>query len=154
MNDPLGGRTTQGRVVRRAILVVGITVAVAVFVSVRLHHSPSRPRGVSGKVIYHGTATVRDGGDVNVVLGDRSFDPTYVKGPAGARFVVHLRAEGFHAHSFTVPSLGIDVTVPPGGTADVPVTIPANPSTVFYCRFHQAQGMQGAITARQGASTS
>ena len=71
-----------------------------------------------------------------MILGERSFSPTFLKGAPDTRVVVLLHAEGFHAHSFTVPSLGIDITIPPGGTAEVPITIPAGPTTLFYCRFH------------------
>ena len=35
------------------------------------------------------------------------------------------------------------VSVPPG--AEVSVTLPSSGNVVFYCRFHQAAGMQGAF---------
>jgi plastocyanin len=146
VSEPTGRHRGVSHDVRWAIL-IGVAVVVVAFalVSLWVGRAPGRPAGITGKLVNHGTVNVREGTRVTVVLGARSFNPTFLRGPAGTRFLVHLQAEGFHAHSFTVPSLGIDVTLPPGGVADVSITIPEAATSVFYCRFHRPLGMQGAI---------
>jgi plastocyanin len=141
-----GEGTSRG--VRRAILLTMAALVVVAVVLIWARPSPDRPTGITGKLVNHGTTNVHEASKITVVLGERSFSPTFLRGPAGTRFLVHLQAEGFHAHSFTVPSLGIDVTLAPGSVTDVPITIPAASTSIFFCRFHRSQGMQGAIIER------
>jgi|SRR5947209_6202585 len=145
ISDGTGRHPATSHRVRWAIIAVAVAVVTFSLVTLWVGRAPGRPAGITGKLVNHGTANVGDGTRITVVLGARSFNPTFLRAPAGTRFVVHLQAEGFSAHSFTVPSLGIDVTVPPGGVADVSITVPDAATSVFYCRFHRALGMQGAI---------
>jgi plastocyanin len=47
-------------------------------------------------------------------------------------------------HTFTVDGENIDVTVAPGTSQDVTIDLPAG-TYPFFCRFHQSQGMTGAL---------
>lgn len=58
---------------------------------------------------------------------------------------VHLHNEGDEAHTFTIEEADVDETLQPGDTRDVEVTVPDADVTTIFCRFHQGQGMQGAI---------
>jgi len=61
-----------------------------------------------------------------------------------------LENEGDAPHTFTIDALDIDTEVAPGGSAEVEVTLPGQDATLFYCRFHQGQGMQGAVYFEEG----
>jgi plastocyanin len=93
----------------------------------------------------HGTATAKDGMEVEV--DNFYFGPNVIKATPGQTFKVALANEGGATHTFTIDSLGIDVTLAPEQKMDVTITAPSAAGTVqFYCRFHQSSSnMQGAI---------
>ena len=132
-------------------VIAAVVVLVGIVVGLHLLNRPgaSAPgAALPGKVVNRGTATVAPGATLNITLGSTSFAPTFVKGPSGARIVLHLQNEGYHAHTFTAPALGVDVVLAPGQVADVPVKLP-DPGTVrFECTFHSALGMKGAFILR------
>jgi len=83
-----------------------------------------------------------------MLLEDTSFSPTFIRASPGSHFTIALHDQGFHAHTFTVPALGIDLTLAPNTTTNVDITVPPSGVVVYECRFHQAQGMQGAFVIR------
>jgi plastocyanin len=76
---------------------------------------------------------------------DFYFNATFLKADPGATVTVELKNEGKNQHTFTIDSLGIDKVLNPDGKATVQVKIPATGQAAFYCRFHKANGMQGAF---------
>ncbi len=108
--------------------------------------SDKPPVRIEGKVNEHGTKTASD--DLEVELDDVYFSPTYIKASAGQQFAIELHNEGTGRHTLTSPDLGIDLELEAGGRRTVTVTAPASGHAVFYCRFHQLQGMQGALLVR------
>lgn len=99
---------------------------------------------IEGEVNVHGSASVT-GSEAEVELDDFYFDPTFFEAEPGATITVQLHNEGEASHTFTIDDLEIDETLDAGGEGEVEVTLPDSGPVVFYCRFHQAQGMQGAF---------
>jgi plastocyanin len=112
------------------------------------------PVEIDGKVNRHGTAKVK-GDAVDVEAADFYFEKTYLKGKAGKTVGVTVTNEGAVDHTFTIDGQGVDEELAPGDSIDVDVTVPADGKpAVFYCRFHQATGMQGAVFSKKGAKPS
>jgi plastocyanin len=107
--------------------------------------SSSAPVSISGKVNNHGTKDVKDGDSLEMEADDFYFGPTFIKGPAGAKVTLELHNEGKAKHTFTIDDQKIDQQLDPDAKADVSVTLPASGVLVYYCQFHQNQGMQGAL---------
>jgi len=96
----------------------------------------------------HGTKGVS--GETKIELDDYYFSPTILKGKGGQQIALELENGGSVEHSFTIDSQGIDKVIAPGGTAKVTVTLPASGSVSFYCKFHKASGMAGALVTSGG----
>lgn len=103
------------------------------------------PVELEGEVNDHGTAQL-SGGELDVVQGDLFFEPTFVEvTDPGAQVTVQVANEGNVEHTFTIEEQGVDLVLSPGGEGEVTVTTPETGSLTFVCRFHLAQGMQGAF---------
>ena len=107
--------------------------------------SSSAPVSIPGKVNNHGTKDVKDGDTIEMEADDFYFGPTFIKGPAGAKITVDLENEGKAKHTFTIDDQKLDQELDAGAKATVSVTLPASGTLVYYCQFHQNQGMQGAL---------
>jgi plastocyanin len=106
--------------------------------------SESPPVSLQGATNDHGTKTASN--DMEIELDDFYFAPTYVRATAGERITVELHNEGQAPHTFTSNGLGnIDEELAPGARKTITITASAGGAAVFYCRFHQGQGMQGAV---------
>ena len=101
------------------------------------------PVSLSGTTNDHGTKTAR--AKLEMELDDFYFGPTFVEASAGQNFTIELENEGTAQHTFTSTDLGIDVQLEPGQKKTVTVTAPRSGVALFMCRFHQNQGMQGAV---------
>lgn len=106
--------------------------------------------GETAPVVLPGTVNDHGKGDatsgtLEVELDDFYFAPTYIKGKPGAKVMLNLTNEGEAGHTFTVDQPKVDVTVAAGGTGVAGLTLPTSGALAFYCRFHKAQGMQGAF---------
>jgi plastocyanin len=110
----------------------------------------SAPVSLSGTVNDHGTKDLKGKDETEVEIDDFYFGPTYLKVANGATVKLELSNEGKNQHTFTAPALGVDETLAPGASKDVTVTMPAAGAVGFFCRFHQGQGMQGALYANAG----
>lgn len=110
------------------------------------------PVTLSGTVNDHGTKDLAGADEVDVELDDFYFGPTFIKAAPGAQVKVELENEGKAPHTFTIDALKVDQTVQPGEDATVTVTLPASGPVAFYCKFHKAQGMQGAFYFAAGGS--
>lgn len=112
------------------------------------------PISLSGSVNFEGTADKSGAGSsfsLEVEQEDFSFAPTFVEAAPGARVTVELRNEGDAQHTFTIEALDVDEVVDGGDTAEVAVVLPEESPVRFTCRFHEAQGMQGAFYFESGA---
>jgi plastocyanin len=98
------------------------------------------------KANLHGSADVAGKSSIEVEMDDNYFSPTILKGTPGQSLTVDLHNEGKMAHTFTLPSEGVDTVVQPGKEATVHITFPRSGGRVlFYCRFHAQLGMRGAL---------
>ena len=101
------------------------------------------PVSLPGEVSDHGTAKAEN--DMEIELGDLYFGPTFIAAKAGQKFSVELHNEGSARHTFTSGDLGVDLELPGGDRRTISLTAPASGTASFHCRFHEGQGMQGAV---------
>jgi plastocyanin len=131
-----------------ALLLGGITPAGA---STAAKDKP--PVKISGDVNNKGTGKV-SGDAVEHEAGDLYFEKTFIKGKPGSTVGVTIENEGSTDHTFTIDAQGVDEELAPGDSIDVDVKIPKNRKpAVFYCRFHESSGMQGAFFSKKGSSS-
>ncbi len=104
------------------------------------------PVQLEGRTNERGTRSAVN--DLEIEIDDAYFAPTYVRASAGQDFAVELHNEGTVRHTFTAPDLGVDLELEPGDRRTVSITAPGSGHAVFHCRFHQLQGMQGAVFVR------
>jgi len=96
-------------------------------------------------VAFHGQKTFS--GEGSVELDDNYFEPTLIKGKAGATVKLELENEGAREHNFTLERQHLDKDVEAGKKVVVSVKIPASGRLTFYCKYHVAKGMGGALQA-------
>ncbi len=102
------------------------------------------PVSLAGTTNNHGTKTAS--GETEVELDDFYFGPTFIKAKAGQKIEIELKNEGKAVHTFTSTDLGnVDEQLAAGTSKKITVTAPASGHALFFCRFHQGQGMQGAV---------
>ena len=98
-----------------------------------------------GSMTGHGSATVSR--EVTIQLTDQGFVPNYVQSTSGHDLSVTLINTGQRPHSFTIDSLGVDVTVDPGQTKTVTVQPTAGLGDFSYVSHAPGDdGMQGELT--------
>lgn len=93
----------------------------------------------------HGEADVTGKSDEDVEIDDFYFEPTVLKGEPGQKITLHLENEGDTTHNFSITDQNIDTDVDSGDDADVDVTFPQSGTVMFFCKFHQGQGMLGGL---------
>ena len=74
-----------------------------------------------------------------------AFDPTFIEAQPGAALAVQLSNSDNVQHTFTIDEADIDVLLDEQGEELVDVVVPESGHLRFYCRFHEAEGMAGAI---------
>jgi plastocyanin len=100
--------------------------------------------GLTGPIEDRGTAEA-SGGAVTLDASEFAFAPTCVESGAGETLEVTVTNTGSALHNLTVESLGIDEDVQAGETITLQVTLPDSGSLPFVCKYHVANGMQGAF---------
>src|SRR5579859_4846258 len=110
-------------------------------------NTATAPVTMPGSTNDHGSTDLSGMGgsaEVTVAQHDFYFGPTFIKASSGARVKITVRNMGSVEHTFTSSALGLDHALMPGQSYTVTITVPNSPA-LFYCRFHQASGMQGAF---------
>ena len=110
------------------------------------------PVTLSGKVNDEGTKDAVGTDELEVEADDFYFKPTFVKVTAGQKLTLALKNEGSAAHTFTSTELGVDKELPPGASETIEITVPSADAVAFFCKFHQASGMQGALFTKEGSA--
>jgi plastocyanin len=110
------------------------------------------PVQLPGQVTDKGTKDATGATSLAVEQDDYYFKPTFIKATAGQKLTLTVKNEGKASHTFTSTELGVDKELKPGESASIDVTVPSADATLFFCRFHQSSGMQGAIYTKDGAS--
>jgi plastocyanin len=94
----------------------------------------------------HGTEDVAGMSSVEMGMDDSYFEPTVLSGEAGQTLTVQLTNECSNQHTFTIDSLGVDVSLAGGDTGEAEVTFPDSGALLFYCQFHDDLGMRGGLS--------
>ena len=100
--------------------------------------------GLSGPIEDRGTAKAA-GGAITLDASEFAFSPTCVEAGPGETIEVTLTNSGSALHNLSVESLAIDEDVQAGETISAEVTLPDSGSVPFTCKYHIANGMQGAF---------
>jgi plastocyanin len=100
--------------------------------------------GLSGPIEDRGTAEA-SGGAITLDASEFAFSPTCVEAGGGQTLEVTVTNSGSALHNLRVESLGIDEDVQAGETITVEVTLPDSGPVPFVCKYHVANGMQGAF---------
>jgi plastocyanin len=100
--------------------------------------------GLAGAVEDRGTAEA-SGGAVTLDATEFAFSPTCVEAGGGRSLEVTVTNSGSALHNLSVGSLGIDEDVQAGEMITVEVTLPDSGAVPFVCKYHVANGMQGAF---------
>jgi plastocyanin len=74
-----------------------------------------------------------------------TFEPTVLEGEAGQTLTLEAFNEGDEEHNVTIEDQGIDEDIEPDDEGEVEVTFPDSGTVVFFCKYHQDQGMRGAL---------
>lgn len=93
----------------------------------------------------HGSEDVSGQDELSLELDDFYFEPTVLTGEAGQQLTLELENEGDAEHNFSLPDQSIDQDVESGESASVTVTFPASGTLGFFCKYHEGQGMRGAL---------
>lgn len=102
----------------------------------------------------HGIKDVANAtGKVEIELDDYYFDPTILKGTPGQKVTLELKNEGENVHTLTIADQNVDQEVQPADEAEVDVTFPETGELTFVCRFHESNGMVGALEVSGGTSS-
>ena len=126
------------------ILSLVALAAVACGGSSKTESTGTPPVSLAGTTNNHGTKTAS--ASMEVELDDFYFEPTFIKAKPGETITIEVKNEGKAVHTFTSPDLGnVDEQLAAGTSKKIMVTAPSTGQALFYCRFHQGQGMQGAI---------
>jgi plastocyanin len=110
---------------------------------------------IAGKTAeLHGTKDVSgETGKVEIEMDDNYFEPTILKGKPGQTVTLELKNEGNNPHTLTISDQGIDQEVQPADEAEVDVTFPESGELAFVCRFHESNGMVGALEVSSAAGS-
>jgi plastocyanin len=92
----------------------------------------------------HGTQAV-SGDETEIEVDSFYFSPTVLTGAAGTKVTLKLGNESSTLHNFSLPDQNIDMDVPANSDVTVSVTLPASGTAVFFCKYHQSNGMVGAL---------
>jgi plastocyanin len=110
---------------------------------------------MGSQVESHGTKDVSTAsGKVEIELYDNYFEPTILKGKPGQMVELELKNEGSATHSFTLAEQSVDKVIQPGDETETDVKFPASGELKFVCKFHQGEGMIGALQSSAAASQS
>jgi plastocyanin len=85
---------------------------------------------------------------INVDAHDMAFRPKTITVEPHGEVVVTVRNTGKLSHTFTTDTPAGDVVLEPGDSRTV--RFPAEAPLRFFCRFHEASGMRGAICPAEG----
>jgi plastocyanin len=153
-------RTPSSRLVRAAFAAVAALALAAcsgtsdsVETGSPVDDSGSLPVPLTGQVANHGEEQITGSApELELELDDSYFAPTFVRTEPGAVVKVELVNEGTKVHTFTIDDRTVDVSVEPGATATVDVTVPDSGRLHFFCQIHSGAGMQGSFIADGGSA--
>jgi YVTN family beta-propeller protein len=93
----------------------------------------------------HGSLVVKGKQEVELEADEYYFKPTFLQGTPGQRLTLAIENESGTLHNISLPDQHLDVDIPPKGKVTVAVVFPASGAVRFFCKFHEALGMHGAL---------
>jgi YVTN family beta-propeller protein len=93
----------------------------------------------------HGTLEVKGQSTVALEADEYYFQPTFLQGTPGQRLQLEIENESGTLHNISLPEQRLDMDIPPKSKVIVEVVFPASGSVRFFCKFHEALGMHGAL---------
>jgi len=93
----------------------------------------------------HGTLAVQGQTSIELEADEYYFKPTFLQGAPGQRLQLEIENESGTLHNISLPEQHLDMDIPPKGTVMVEVVFPASGTVRFFCKFHEALGMHGAL---------
>jgi YVTN family beta-propeller protein len=93
----------------------------------------------------HGTLAVKGKKEIELEADEYYFKPTFLQGTPGQRLKLEIENESGTLHNISLPEQQLDVDIPPKGKVTVDVVFPASGAVRFFCKFHEALGMHGAL---------
>jgi len=93
----------------------------------------------------HGTLEVKGQTTVELEADEYYFKPTFLQGAPGQRLTLEIENESGTLHNISLPEQHLDMDIPPKGKVTVAVVFPASGAVRFFCKFHEALGMHGAL---------
>lgn len=93
----------------------------------------------------HGTVDVRGKDQIDLEADDNYFEPTFLRGAPGQTLKLVVENASPSLHNVSIPGLGVDRNLPPHASAEIEVTFPQSGASTFFCKFHTALGMNGAL---------
>jgi plastocyanin len=96
------------------------------------------------------TSASGGGNAVTITMTDFKFDPSTLTLSTSQDIV--LVNSGAALHNFSIEGTSISMDVQPGQSQTLPAPGPSFPAGAhpFFCKYHQAQGMTGTLTATSG----
>ena len=98
----------------------------------------------------HGTKDVSGGGNEEVEVDSFYFNPTVFTAHPGDKLKLTLSNESSTLHNFSLPDQNIDEDIQPDQSITVSVVFPSSGTAVFFCKYHQTQGMVGGLEVETG----
>jgi YVTN family beta-propeller protein len=95
----------------------------------------------------HGTRVAQGQEELELEADDYYFAPTFLQGEPGQKLQLEIENESGTLHNISIPALGLDRDIPPKGKVEIAVTFPPSGVIHFFCKFHAALGMNGALLA-------
>jgi len=99
--------------------------------------------GLPADTNMHG-AVAASGSQLSLEASDFFFSPTCVTGLHSGAITLTVHNGGVVLHNVSIPQLHIDQDMSPGQTITVQVKMGSTP-LVFFCKYHRASGMLGAL---------
>ena len=93
----------------------------------------------------HGSLVVKGTQEIELEADEYYFKPTFLQGTPGQRLKLAIENESGTLHNISLPEQHLDVDIPPKGKVTVDVVFPASGAVRFFCKFHEALGMHGAL---------
>ena len=87
----------------------------------------------------------------DVDAGDYFFKGTFFRGAPGQKLTLRIQNTGTTAHNLSLPPQQVDRDIPTSaGRVAVDVTFPESGALRFFCKYHEAQGMNGQLLLGNG----
>ena len=133
-------------------LAIAAVIVLAVFAAACSSNSSSSSSTTTGGTSTSTSSAPSGGTDVSgkttfdISAQNFFFSPSELDGTAGQTLKLTVTNDGTTAHTFTIDSQQVDITLQPGQSQQVSVTFPQSGSVEFYCKFHVSSGMKGTLT--------